>query len=273
MKGRSWYWVLPAAAGFALITAAVLLSSSTPSSPSIPVANAQEPTATLTPVPPTATATVNPNCDLEVDKTDSPDPVAAGGEITYTITITNEGSGGGDCADLDVVDGIPADTDCVDAAVASSSDIDEADFDIDGCDSSGDVTWSTSTNLDTDDSVVLTMVVETDSGLDEGDRIENEACATSTSDVGGDCDQQRTTIGEEATATPQPTATVRPVTPAPTVIVPPPPAPTARPLATIAPPVTGTGSDSGPNTLAIGLGALGACLLLASGVALVKRTR
>jgi len=265
-KRMSWYLALPLAAGLALVLVAVTSWASGPT------AHAQSPTPTVTNTP-APTATPNPDCDLSVSKSDSPTTVGEGGEITYTITVTNDGSGNGDCTDLDVVDAIPDDTDCVDATVASSSDIDEGDFDINGCDSSGDVTWSTNTNLDTDDSVVLTMVVELTSGAQEDDTITNEACATSTNDVGGDCDSERTTVGAPTTATPQPTATrAATVQPIPTVIAPP-PIPTARPLATIAPPITGTGPDGGSGPLALGLGLVGVCLLLVSGAAMVKRTR
>jgi hypothetical protein len=93
----------------------------------------------------------------------------------------------------------------VDATVTDDAGL---DFDIDGCDSSGDVVWDTNDNLDSGDEVVLEMVVQLTSGADEGDTITNEACAESTSDPGGDCDTETTKVGEPATATPAPTATV-----------------------------------------------------------------
>jgi uncharacterized repeat protein (TIGR01451 family) len=116
-------------------------------------------TATHTPVP-----TPNEDCDLSVTKSDSPDPVSEGGEITYTITVDNNGDGNGYCTDLTVTDTIPDDTDCVDATVDSSSDVDFDEDDINGCDSSGDVTWETTENLYTGDQAVVTMVVELTSG-------------------------------------------------------------------------------------------------------------
>jgi uncharacterized repeat protein (TIGR01451 family) len=151
------------------------------------------PNTTNTPTP-AATPTVNPNCDLIVSKIDNPDPVAEGAQITYTITVENDGSAG-QCNDLEVTDIIPDDTDCSDASVDSSSDIAPGDFDISGCDTSGDVVWTTDSNLDTGDSVELTMVVQLTSGASEGDHITNEACAMSTDDADGDCDSASTTVG------------------------------------------------------------------------------
>jgi hypothetical protein len=111
------------------------------------------------------------------------------------------------------------------------------------------------------------------SGANEDDKITNEACVTSSSDVNGDCDSAKITVGAPATSTPQPTATTQPIVAIPTVQVQPPAIPTARPLATIAPPITGTGPDGGSGPLALGLALVGASLLLVSGAALVKRTR
>ncbi len=290
---RSWWWALPAAAGVALVMTAILLWSPGPGAYATPeetataevnaTATAQAnatataaaaPTATRTP---TATATVNPECDLSVSKKDSPTTVGEGGQITYTITITNDGSSNGDCTDLTVTDTIPTDTDCV-----SATDDGTMDFTIDGCDSSGDVVWDTNDNLNDGDEVVVTMVVKLTSGAQEDDTINNEACAVSSDDVGGDCDAETTKVGAAATATPTtaPTATTRPtvqpVVPPP--VAPPPiaPPPIAPPTALIAP-MTGSGAEAGGSgtaqTLALALGLMGAGLLLVSGVAFAKRER
>jgi len=78
--------------------------------------------------------------------------------------------------------------------------------------------------------------------------------------------------GDAATATPTRTVTPQPtVQVIPTVQAPPPAVPTVR--ATIAPPITGTGSDDSSRPLAAMLGLVGAALLLGSGAVLVKRTR
>jgi uncharacterized repeat protein (TIGR01451 family) len=286
---RSWWWALPAAAGVALVMTAILLWSPGPGAYATPeetataevnaTATAQAnatataaaaPTATRTPAP---TATTNPNCELNVNKSDSPTTVGEGGQITYTIKIKNEGTGSGDCADLTVTDAIPTDTDCV-----SATDDGSLDFDIEGCDASGDVVWDTNDNLDTDDEVVLTMVVELTSGAQEDDTINNEACAVSSNDVGGDCDAETTRVGAAATATPTtaPTATARPTVQPP--VVPPPiaPPPVAPPPASLIAPMTGSGADgdSGTSqTLALALCIAGAGLLLVSGVTFAKRTR
>jgi uncharacterized repeat protein (TIGR01451 family) len=219
---------------------------------------------------------VNPNCDLDVTKKDSPTTVGEGGEITYTITIENNGSGSGDCSDLTVTDTIPTDTDCVTATVTDDAGL---DFDIDGCDSSGDVVWDTTDDLETDDQVVVEMVVELTSGASEDDTISNEACADSTDDVAGDCDTETTKVGEPATKTPAPTATVAVPTVRPVVPVAPPPV--APPVVAPAPttliaPLTGSGAESasgGSLPLALALGLAGGCLLLLGGAAMLRRPR
>ena len=230
------------------------------------------PTATRTPTP---QATTNPECDLSVSKSDSPTTVGEGGEITYTITISNDGDENGDCTDLIVTDTIPADTDCV-----SATDDDSLDFDITGCDASGDVVWDTSDNLADGEEVVVTMVVELTSGAEEDDTITNEACATSSDDEPGDCDTETTKVGAPATATPTPTATTRPPTTVQPPVAfptlsPPPPLPVVAPA--VIPPATGTGTASGDGgssqALALALGLTGACLLLVSGVVFARRTR
>ncbi|MGA2285072.1 MAG: carboxypeptidase regulatory-like domain-containing protein [Dehalococcoidia bacterium] len=174
---------------FVVVTAAMcglalLFGGPASTRPGEPVAHAQQATPT-----PTAAATTNPNCGLSVSKSASPDTVPGGGQITYTITIDNNGSGSGDCTDLTITDVIPDDTDCTDATIVdSSSDISPDDFDINGCDTSGTVTWDTTTNLDTDGTVVAQMVVDLTSGASDGDTIHNQACATSSDDQAGECD-------------------------------------------------------------------------------------
>jgi uncharacterized repeat protein (TIGR01451 family) len=272
---RAWWRTLPGAAGLALIMTAALLWASGVANPWVPIAHAQTATPTATATP-TVTPTPNPNCDLDVTKKDSPTTVGEGGEITYTITIENNGSGSGDCSDLTVTDTIPTDTDCVDATVTDDAGL---DFDIEGCDSSGDVVWDTNDDLETDDQVVVEMVVELTSGASEDDTISNEACADSTDDVAGDCDTETTKVGEPATKTPTPapTATVRPVAPPPPPPpVAPPPPPPAPPPTTLIAPLTGSGTESGVGgslPLALALGLAGGCLLLLGGAAMLRRPR
>jgi len=282
---RTWWWMLLGAAGLALIMTAILLWPSTVANPGAQVAQAQEPTATDTPEPtatntatntPTATPTENPECNLRVTKSGDPDPVAPDGEITYTITIKNDADDNGSCDGFEVTDTIPTDTDCVSIDVTDDNGLD-VDFDDDDCDASGTVTWDSTDDLDDGDEVVLEMVVELTSGADDGDEIENEACATSDDDEVGDCDTERTDVEEgAATATPGPTATTGATPYVPPPVAPPvaPPAPVVAPAADLVAPATGSGAESGaggsqPLALALGL----AGLLLLSGSVMLRRPR
>jgi uncharacterized repeat protein (TIGR01451 family) len=279
-KWMSEYWALPAVAGAVLVMVAVMMSSSgsavyaTADETSTAIANATataaaNQTATAVASTPTATLTPNPACQLKIDKTADESTVPEGGNANFTIKITNDGNG--DCVDPTITDVIPDNTDCEDASVDSTSDV--TDIDISGCKSSGTVTWDSNDNFGENDTVVLDLVLSLTSGANEDDKITNEACVTSDSDVVGDCDSAKITVGAPGTATPQPTATTQPPVAVPTVIVPVPLVPAARPLATIAPPVTGSGPDSNSHALAYGLGLIGVCLLLVSGAVVVKRTR
>jgi uncharacterized repeat protein (TIGR01451 family) len=219
----------------------------------------------------------NQDCVLKVSKDADVSTVAEGGTITYTITVTNNGdNNSGECDNLTVTDTIPDDTDCTDATVTSDSDISESHFSIDGCDSSGDVVWDTSSNLGTDNSVVLQMVVKLTSGASDGDTITNKACADSDTASSEKCDSVDTDVSAEAaTATPVPTATTAPVAPAPTArpIAPPPPLPTAV-IAPILVPNTGSGPSSSSNSaLALALGLTGGALLLLGGTGVWLRRR
>jgi uncharacterized repeat protein (TIGR01451 family) len=231
------------------------------------------PTATATRTP---TATPNQDCVLHVTKDDNVSEVPEGGTITYTITVDNNGdNSSGECDNLTVTDTIPDDTDCTDASVSDDSDISESHFDINGCDSSGDVTWETSSNLGTDSSVVLTMVVELTDGASDGDTITNEACADSDNASGEDCDSVDTDVSGVATATPAPTATTAPAAPIATArpIVPPPVVPQAV-TAPLVIPNTGSGpGSSGNSALALALGLTGGALLLLGGTGVWLRRR
>ncbi len=274
---RQGLWAVAAGAGLALVMVAVMLSSSGPSG--APAASAQEntptptnttaPTATATPVTPTAT----PVCDLGITKDVTDSTVPEGGTADYTITVTNNGDN--DCTPrMEVSDVIPSDTDCSDASVDSSSDISDSHINIDGCDTSGTITWDTDSTLNSGDSIVLDLSLVLTSGASDGDRITNEACITEPANLR--CDSAHVDVtGATATPTTGPTATALP-----TVVI-----PTARPgvippLGAVAPtisvPFTGTGPSSsggGSSPLALALGLLGGVLLLASGTVLVKRAR
>jgi len=266
----SWLRAVAAGAGLALVMLAVMLSSRGPAAhaqTATPV-NTSTPTATNTP-------TATPVCDLGITKDITDSTVPEGGTADYTITVTNNGDN--DCTPrMEVSDVIPSDTDCSDASVDSSSDISDSHFTIDGCDTSGTVTWHTDTTLNSGDSIVLDMSLDLTSGASDGDHITNEACITEPSNLG--CDSARLTVtGATATPTTAPTAT--PGTPTATVVVVLPTLrPTTPPLGGVAPtisvPVTGTGSSGGGSSpWPLALGALGGLLVLGSGVVLAKRTR
>lgn len=267
--GKSWLWTVPAAAGLALVMVALALWSPGPSNPGAPPVHAQEtgePTATTTP----------PECILDIEKDDNVSTAPEGGQIVYTITVSNDADSGA-CNDLTVSDEVPADTDCVSASVEENDA--DLDFDQDAIDEScedNDVEWFTDDSFADGEEVVLELVIELDSSIEEGDHVSNTACANSDGPgtVLEACDTVRTTIGAPATATPTaaPTATARP-----TVI-----APTAAPViptAVVQPligPATGTGGESGSGgsgPLALALGLTGGLLLLASGAAFVRRPR
>ena len=287
---RSWWWMLPGAAGLAFIMMAILLWSSGPGSPGAPVAQANgdtaTPTATATRTP-TATPTVNPDCELKVTKSDSPDPVDTDGEITYTITVKNDADTNGVCDGFEVTDTIPDNTECVSIDVtdddAATVDEDTGASDCDDAGEGDEVGWDSTDDLNDGDSVVLELVVELTSGADDGDTIENEACATSDDDEQGDCETEKTKVDEDVvtatkTPTPGPTATVGPTATArpvvPPVVAPAPPAPSAGLAPTLVAPITGTGTAAGGSLpLALALGLAGGCLLLLGGVAMLRRPR
>jgi fimbrial isopeptide formation D2 family protein len=251
-------------AGLALVAAVLLLWSSAPGQ-GVPGVHAAEATDT-----PTPTATPNPDCNLKASKSDSPDPVARDGQITYTITVENKGdSANGSCDGLTVTDKIPDDTDCTDATVDSSSDISDSHFTIKGCEQSGEVTWKTSSKLDTGKQVVLTMVVDLQPSASGGETITNLACADSDTASRNNCATEKTKVSAEGgTVTPAPTTAPMPIATAPPV-APPPAVPTA-----VRVPNTGSGPGSSSNSaLALALGLTGGALLLLGGTGVWLRRR
>jgi fimbrial isopeptide formation D2 family protein len=265
-KKGSWLWGLAAGAGLALVMAAIVLSSSGPGTAS--VANAADPpTAT-----PTATPTTVPVCDLEITKDVDDSTVPEDGTATYTITVKNNGD---DCDErIKISDEIPSHTECADATVDSSSDIDDSDVSIADCDSDTDtITWRTDSgvSLDSDDELIVNLSLDLTSGANEDDKITNEACITEPANL--KCDSARITVGG-ATATPTtgPTATAGPTVTVPTVRpVTQPPVVAVQP--TLSPPITGTGGSDSGSPLVLGLGLIGGLLVVGSGVVLAKRTR
>jgi CSLREA domain-containing protein len=196
-----------------------------------------------------AATSAAPSCVLDIQKEDEPDSVAEGGRITYTITA-NTDDAIGDCGGITITDTIPRDTDCISTAVLNAPS--GVDFDVGGCDNRGDVVWTTTGGVGTDEDVVVRMVVRLEGDAEAGDTIRNEACVTAEGAVTV-CDRESTRVGEAPTALPTTTPTSRtvPVTPiiVPT-LPPPPPPPTATPVSAvapiIAPPSTGEGPSAGP---------------------------
>jgi uncharacterized repeat protein (TIGR01451 family) len=276
MKRRMfWFWAAPAAAGVALIVVAALLSSSSPAGPVVPAANAADDAAEY--------------CVLQIDKEASESEIEAGGRITYTITVKNIASAPGEaqatgCINPVVTDVLSDDLECVSASVSDADNLvfDQEDI-TDSCENN-DVEWAFTGSLQEGDQVVLKLRVETDEDLDEGDRVRNEACVTANAvveddgvdqeEVGPVCGDETVRVRERRVVEPTATATSTPVPPTPTpvvIVVQPTATPTVKPLATLAPPSTGTGSDGGSPWLPLGLGVSGACLVIFSAGMFARR--
>ncbi len=221
-----------------------------------------------------------PECNLSIEKVAEDDTVFAGDDVTYDITVHNEGPG--DCVNPVITDNLESDLTCQDATVVDDSGL---DCDPSGC-SSGDVMWHCHGVMDRHDRIEVQLVAETDSGLANGDDVDNTACVygstrgqlvtvdkfAAQSEVVGresrDCDKETVEI-ETPVATPAPVQT-------PIVIIVPAPVPTvpaAAPLPTLAAPPTGTGPEGSSTSwaLPIGLGLGGLCLIALSGTALAKK--
>jgi len=147
---RAWWWVLPAAAGLALVAAAVLmaLGGRTPS------ANAQA------------------GCILEVTKAADVGIAPEGADITYTITVKNAGTV--QCTTVAVVDDLVDDLDCI-------STTQNADFAVTAGDcalaAGAPVHWTAAT-LDVNETGTLTMVARLGTGATDGETVANTADAT-----------------------------------------------------------------------------------------------
>ena len=283
-KRTTLYWLLPAVVGLALIVVAVLLSSMSPGGRVVPSAQAIAPSG----------------CELKVEKdfqsvdgngiifrrlspsgaTATPRPE---NEIEFTIAVTNLGGDTQqDCTGLEVVDQLPEGLTCEDAGVIEAP----AGFQVEGgCDNQGtgfsallgqggeQATFISGDTLASGEEVVLGLIAR----ADNNDCVTNRACAVGGLTAGnsnmpladGTCDEVRTCEPRHP-RTPTPTVTNTPIPPTATPYVPRPTA-TPKPLATLVPPKTGTGSESGIPWLAVGLGLGGVCLLLVSGAALAKK--
>ncbi len=278
VKRIRWYWALPAAVGSALIVAAVLLLITT--------------TAGGTPTASAVDDVVTPYCDLQIVKEANESEVEAGGRITYTITVTNIANEIGEyqaegCINPEVTDNLPSDLECVSVSVVENEDhlgFSQTAINESCEDDEVDVQFTGS--LAEGDQVVIRLRVDTDEDLEGGERVSNTACVSAEAlpaeptgelivdqaepvTVGPFCDTERVRIEEEPTATP--TNTPVPPTSTPVVIIVQPTA-TPKPLATLAPPRTGTGTDGGSSPwLPVGLGISGLALLAVAGGAMAKR--
>jgi cell division septation protein DedD len=290
MRKGILYCLLPAVTGLALILVAVLLSSSSvggPTVPSVQAADGQECHFTI------HKEEVDED-EVEFDHLLTLGTVNDGfddDDIFYEITITNQGPEecGGQGSALDVIEG----GECVFADFLDvpqdiqvniyGCGLESAGAIIDGEDGIDVVTFMGVGSLEAGEEALLLVVVEPD---EEFGCVEDTAClveAVGGSEVTGSrldqgpCDEATIKDTEltchrrhvnTPTPTPKPTST-----PAPTnTPKPPAPTPTVKPLATIAPPPTGSGSSEGGwSPLTLALAAMGGCLLLASGGAMAKR--
>ncbi len=274
MKKRTWFWALPIAGGLALIATAIFLSSASPGGRMVP----------------SAQALGNNLCDLQIHKTGD----FNGDEADFTITVrSDDATDDLGCEGVGVVDFLEPGLHCEHAYVEESAglkwNIDcGKGFDLESAPVDGqegeEVLFEGVGTLHNDDEVVLSLVARTDREFD--DRcVDNRACVglvafgagaviqTDSVVKEGNCDEVTACKPRRESNTPTPTVTNTPVPPTPTatVYVPPPPLPTAKPLATITAPPTGSGANGGSPWLALGLGLGGVCLLVVSGAALARK--
>ncbi len=282
-----WYLALPALIGLAMIVVAVLLSSASPGSPVVPGIQAQE---------------IVPACELDINKrqVDIDDVVVRGHPIiegdddedvvAFLIAVTN--LGGNEemgCENVEVADFLGTGLECEDAYVLEDGGLDWQqpnpvcpEEDADAVESSGTaavdggvevVPFFGAGTLTHDDEVELVVIARREF---RRDCVVNEACVEEgmsnrpSPDGNGVCDRE-ITCEPRHPRTPTPTVTNTPVPPTSTPI-PPTATPTVKPLATLAPPPTGSGSNGGGwSPLALALAATGGVLLLSSGAALAKK--
>ena len=155
---RSWWWVLPAAAGLALVMAAVLVAL-----------------AGRTP-----TVSAQADCTLDITKTADVGIAPIGGDITYTIVVTNASDPASPCTTgVTVTDTIPANTDCIDATATGSGTFTDV-----GCDADGDVVWTSGADLADAATATLTLVLRVTGG--DGTTITNTAVVAGVDGATGD---------------------------------------------------------------------------------------
>ncbi len=99
----------------------------------------------------TEDTTVQTAANLSITKSDSPDPVLAGNELTYTITV--DSAGPSDALNVSVSDAVPAGTSFVSATGGGGGTL-----------AAGVVTWNLGTVQESDQAVVLTLVVKVNPG-------------------------------------------------------------------------------------------------------------
>ena len=155
---RSWWWVLPAAAGLALVAAAVLVA-----------------TAGRTP-----TVSAQADCTLDITKTADVSIAPIGGDITYTIVVTNASDPASVCLlGVTVTDTIPANTDCIDATASGSGSFTDV-----GCAADGDVVWTSGADLADAATATLTLKLRVTGG--DGTTITNTAEVEGVQEATGD---------------------------------------------------------------------------------------
>jgi uncharacterized repeat protein (TIGR01451 family) len=128
---------------------------------------------TLTPV----NTTIETSADIEVTKTDSPDPVIAGNELTYTVTITNNGPS--DAQNVNLTDGVPANTTFVSAAQNTGPTFSCTNPSVGS--STGNVSCSITT-LASGASATFEIKVKVDANAADGSSISNTATGSSDTD-------------------------------------------------------------------------------------------
>ncbi|MEF3245299.1 MAG: DUF11 domain-containing protein [Caldisericaceae bacterium] len=138
----------------------------------------------------TEDTTIQSSPTLSIDKVDLNDPVQAGDNITYHITVTN--SGNMNAHSVVITDEIPQNTTFVSASFVSGG---AGSITDPGVGNTGTVQWNLSGTLNALASVVVELVVKTNSPLPDGTVISNTAKIQSNEITTPISDTENTTIG------------------------------------------------------------------------------